>query len=102
MISHLQHQLIFNGNTTEQASMISKTIEDLLIEVAKREGCYPGDILWYSWPQSFASTSGPRGGIGGCAITSFQVFAFDPPTGKRQKYCAGVWKNWSGEPDCRW
>lgn len=78
------------------------SVDDLLAEVASREGCNPDDIEWYSWPQNFPTTAGPKGGVGGCMIIRFQVFAFDPPNGKRQKYCGGVWKHWSGEPQCRW
>lgn len=38
-----------------------------------------GKLEWRSWPQRFASTAGPWGGIGGAAITSFQVtVARDP------------------------
>lgn len=82
--------------------MIKQMIDDLLDEVAAREGCNADDIEWYSWPQNFPTTSGPKGGAGGCTITTFQVFAFDPPTGKRQMYCGGVWRHWSGVPMCRW
>lgn len=31
------------------------------------------DLDYYSFPQGFSSTSGPFGGIGGDAITSFQI-----------------------------
>lgn len=83
-------------------SNISQTIDDLINEVANREKCSPDDVQWYSWPQNFPTTSGPKGGAGGCMITSFQVFAFDPPTGNRQKYCGGVWRRWKGEFNDRW
>jgi len=77
-------------------------IQNLLADVAKREGCYPDDVQWYSWPQAFGSTSGPRGGIGGQMVTSFQVYAFDPLVGRKQKFCAGVWKEWNGEFQGNW
>lgn len=77
-------------------------INKLLLEVAIREKCHPEDIQWYSWPQMFSSTSGPRGGCGGQAMTSFQVYAFDPPVGKKQKFCAGVWDHWNGQFQEKW
>ncbi len=76
-------------------------IDELLSEVAQQEKCSPDEIEWYSWPQNFPTTAGPRG-AGGCHITSFQIVAFDPPTGNRKMYCAGIWRRWSGEPLCRW
>ena len=30
-------------------------------------------LTWRSWPQTFPSTAGPWGGIGGAAMTDFQV-----------------------------
>ena len=72
-------------------------IEELLRQVSEREKCDPEDISWWSWPEMFPTTSGPHGGISGQAITKFQVFGFEPPSGKRQKFCAGVWRHWDGE-----
>lgn len=75
---------------------IHDTIDDLLRIIADTEACYAGDITWYSWPEAFPSTSGPHGGIGGQAITIFQVFAFRTPDGKTTKCCDGIWKSWNG------
>ena len=77
-------------------------IDDLLSEVAKREKCLLEDIQWYSWPQIFSTTAGPSGGAGGNICTSFQVVAFNPPNGRKCKYCAGVWRHWSGEFMQKW
>jgi hypothetical protein len=33
-------------------------------------------LEYYAWPQTFGSTSGPFGGIGGQAITTFTIEAF--------------------------
>lgn len=63
------------------------------------------DLEWYSWPESFGSTSGPRGGIGGCMITRFQVYAFEIYTEEEYltlKWCGGVWKKWDREFMGRW
>jgi hypothetical protein len=76
-------------------------IKALLETVAEREGCSPSEIDWYSWPETFGTTGGP-GGIGGNMLTSFQVMAFDPPSGRKQKYCAGKWKHWNGEFEEKW
>lgn len=59
------------------------------------------EINWYSWPQVFGSTAGPRGGIGGAMMTTFQVYAFESHL-KRCKYCAGVWKEWDGKFAGKW
>ena len=32
-----------------------------------------GALVWRSWPQTFESTAGPWNGIGGAAMTQFQV-----------------------------
>lgn len=74
----------------------------ILEEAAKRLNCAARDLEWFSWPEMFASTAGPHGGIGGQALTTFQVFAFDNGLGDRVKCCAGVWKTWDGQPLSRW
>lgn len=69
-------------------------IAKLRAEAAGIIGCEVDQVEWYSWPQAFGSTAGPRGGAGGMTITTFQVFGFDGPNG-RVMWCAGVWKPWS-------
>ena len=34
------------------------------------------DIYYYAWPQQFSSTSGPLGGWGWCALSTFTVEAW--------------------------
>ena len=77
------------------------TIDEMIQFVADRAGVTPEDVQWWSWPELFATTSGPGGGFGGAAITEFQVYAFNA-YGKRMKYCAGVWRHWNGEVEGRW
>jgi len=61
------------------------------------------DVRWWSWPEVFASTAGPRGGIGCAAITTYQVYAFESrSTLFHVKYCGGVWKEWDGKMRGRW
>ena len=80
-------------------------IYQLIEEVAKRVGCEPEHVEWYSWPQSFATTAGPGGGAGGNTISSYQVFAFDAigdGRTERSRYCAGKWRKWNGEFNQKW
>lgn len=76
-------------------------IDKLLDEVASREKCDKAEIEWYAWPQIFPTTAGPSG-CGGSMTTSFQVIAFDPPTGNKQMFCGGKWRRWTGEYMERW
>lgn len=79
------------------------SVDELLLFIAEKAGCSTKEVTWYSWPQAFGSTSGPRGGISGQAVTTFQVYAFTAH-GKnesvRAKYCHGIWRHWDGEPLC--
>lgn len=75
---------------------------DLLTEAAQKMNCLADEIKWYSWPTVFPSTAGPRG-IGGSAMTEFQVFGFAHyESGQYLKCCAGVWRKWDGEMNGRW
>lgn len=81
------------------------SLDDLIKFVAEKAGCSERDVAWYSWPQVFGSTSGPRGGIAGQVVTTFQVYAFTAHGSKesvRIKHCHGVWKRWNGEPMSNW
>ena len=35
------------------------------------------DLDYYAWPQTFGSTAGPFGGVGGQAITTFTIEAWE-------------------------
>ena len=76
-------------------------LDDLMSEAMGKLGArLDCEVTWYSWPCAFPSTSGPRGGIGGQAITTFQVFGFEGgPEMKRIKYCGGIWRPWDGVPN---
>lgn len=67
---------------------------DLRTDAAKVMNVRPEDLGYYSWPEAFGSTAGPFGGIGGQAITTFQVEAFHlDDTGEAVLYCNGrLWK----------
>lgn len=55
---------------------------------------YPIERLtFFGWTQSFSSTAGPGGGIGGQAITPFDVVAFlNELNGDAVMFCSNVWK----------
>ena len=76
-------------------------VDQLIIEAAKRLKCHAYEVEWYSWPETFASTSGPRGGIGGQAISTFQVYGFTNGV-TYLKACAGFWKPWDGVMGSPW
>lgn len=77
-------------------------IDKLLTEVADREGCEPEEIEWFAWPQAFPTTAGPSGGAGGNICSTWQVIAFNPPNGRKQRVCGGRWRHWNGEFMQRW
>lgn len=57
-------------------------------------------LSWYSWPELFSSTAGPkRGVVAGQAFTEHQVYGFHYQKEKEifVKYCNGVWVEWDGE-----
>lgn len=43
---------------------------------AKVLGCQPDNLVRYVFPKTYGSTSGPFGGIGGSAITTFIMSAY--------------------------
>ena len=70
-----------------------EAVEALRREAAKRLGESPDDLEYYAWEQTFANTTGPRGGLGGQVLTRAAVHAFKSPcTGRAELFCVGVWK----------
>lgn len=82
--------------------MRRQVFEAPIMEAATKLGCQPHEVDWWSWPEVFGSTSGPRNGIGGQALTTFQVFGFEGPDGKQILCCAGIWKLWRRFPEMSW
>lgn len=73
-------------------------MSDTMEDAAYHLKCRSDELEMFSWPESFGNTSGPHGGIGGTAITQFQVYAFRCGSSKAGiKYCSGVRKAWNGE-----
>lgn len=79
---------------------------DLIAQAATKMGCHAEDIRWWSWPETFSSTAGPRAGVGGQAITWFQVYGFEcagfPVDLDAVLYCAGKWRRWERPLEMRW
>lgn len=79
-----------------------KDVQELFYEAAKRFGVGVDAVDGCQWRHTFPSTSGPRGGLGGCMMTSFTIMGFWALTEtgvQRIKVCAGVWRSWNGEPE---
>ncbi len=69
-------------------------IPALIREAAEKLGLEEHHLQWFSWPEVFGSTSGPHGGIGGCVMTSFQVFGFHDGGARGLLCCEGNWRIW--------
>lgn len=74
-------------------------LPELASEAAARIEADVEELAMFAWPQVFGSTAGPHEGIGGAAMTTFQVVAFEAPDGQAIKWCDGVWKPWNGKQD---
>lgn len=69
-----------------------KEAAKILTEAKNRHVC-PDDLDFYAWPQTFSSTAGPHGGIGGSGLTKFTVFAFvEFGVGCCILWCDGIWE----------
>lgn len=72
-------------------------VKQISEEAASKLGADVDELFMYAWPELFASTSGPRGGLGGAAMTWFQVLAFKAENGQGLMWCGGMWKDWNSE-----
>lgn len=53
----------------------------------------PRYIEYFTYPKTFGSTAGPFGGIGGAAMTTFQIEAYSNGAGQAFLYANGrFWK----------
>ena len=75
---------------------IDFSVDELIEEGKKRVNSKDKySFAWHSWPQTFGSTAGPHDGIGGQAMTEFQVFLFENTyTHECMLFCDGLWKPW--------
>jgi hypothetical protein len=61
-----------------------------VMELFEKRGVKPDNIEEYAWPGMFATTSGPNGGIGGAAITYYQIKGYcDQASGSGVLLCCG-------------
>lgn len=76
-------------DTPENREKAAEILERMDPEGGKR---YTEDLQLYAWPQTFASTAGPRGGIGGQMMTTYTVYVFVDVYYHAVATCCGVWK----------
>ena len=62
-------------NSKIKAHINYQTIDKKILDDAKNRLQSCSNIMYYAWPQQFASTSGPFGGVGGCTISVFTIEA---------------------------
>lgn len=63
-----------------------KAVEIMTID----NGAFANDMSYYAWPETFGSTAGPFGGLGGAAMSTFTIEAWqDNYTGKTLLFCNG-------------
>lgn len=53
----------------------NETIEHFRTLASEKFGHHPEMFEYYAWPQTFGSTAGPFGGIGGQAMSTFTIEA---------------------------
>lgn len=70
---------------------VPQVVIDIFKQKAPEYFYGPESLDYYAWPQTFGDTSGPRGGIGGRAISSFTVEAYVlNGSGPTLYVCAGM------------
>jgi hypothetical protein len=58
--------------------------------IAERSGQpISGRLVFHAWPESFPNTTGPFGGIGGQAFTTFQIEAWEADVNMALVFCNG-------------
>ena len=63
-----------------------------VLEILKGNNVQYMDIAYYAWPETFGSTSGPCGGGGGCAMSTFTIEAWVcDDSGPTVFTCAGMY-----------
>jgi hypothetical protein len=84
-----------NGKTDMTRALDFSKIPAVADEAAARLETTVDRLSMWAWPQVFGNTSGPHGGIGGTAMTTFQVLAFEADDGQSILWCDGLWKPWT-------
>jgi len=74
-----------------------------VVDILDKAGIKYADFDYYAFPETFASTSGPHGGIGGSALTTFTVEAYVcDGIGPTVYVCDGRHKLVKGQYKGRW
>jgi len=74
-----------------------------VLEMMEKKGIKYFDVDYYAFPETFGSTSGPCGGIGGCSMTTFTVEAYVfNGTGPTVYVCSGKYKFKDEKYKARW
>ena len=69
-----------------------EAVEAIRKEAAQQLGTHPDDLEYFAWEQVFPNTTGPKGGIGGQALTKATIYAFrSSASGRAIVYSCGVW-----------
>ena len=69
-----------------------KQIPEYVLGILKENNIQFTDIDYYAHPKTFGSTAGPRGGIGGCSMSTFTIESFVcDQTGPTIYVCAGMY-----------
>lgn len=96
-VDHSKEDYREQARTAFQASG-AININEMLTQAEEILGVPNQYLEWFAWPEMFGSTAGPRGGMGGQMMTSFQVFGFrEAGMQEGVMCCVGVWRKWNGE-----
>lgn len=68
-----------------------KGLPDFICQIIKDKNIEFFDYDYYAWPQTFSSTSGPRGGVGGQTMSTFTIEAYSFDSEKTIYVCAGMY-----------
>jgi hypothetical protein len=75
----------------------SEELVELYRKVFPEQNASVEELEYYAWPEVFASTSGPYGGIGGAMMTTYTVEAlYNGLTGTTLYVCANTYQKSRG------
>lgn len=74
-----------------------------VLDILKKKEVKYYAVDYFAFPETFGSTAGPRGGVGGCAISTFTVEAYVcNGIGPTVYVCAGQYKYKDEKYKARW
>jgi len=81
---------LFQKNTHLIKQIKPNSLPSLLASTAAEElNCNENELEYWAWPQVYGSTTGPFGGLGGQALTTFTIEAWHNGAGKAVLFCQG-------------